>query len=163
MQLCVIAAVARNGAIGKDNQLLWRLPEDLKFFKRTTMGCPVLMGRKTFDSIGRPLPGRRNIVITRNAAWQHDGIEAAHSLESALALVSNEARVFVIGGGELYRQALPLCDELVLTEIEADFEGDTSFPPWPRTDFTEVSRETHDSEHGWAYHFVVYKRATPAH
>ena len=110
MTLSLIAAVARNGAIGKDNALLWRLPEDLKFFKRTTLGCPVLMGRKTFESIGRPLPGRRNIVITRNATWQHDGVEVAHSLDEALTLAAQEARVFVIGGGELYAQALPRAD-----------------------------------------------------
>ena len=162
MQLCVIAAVARNGAIGKDNQLLWRLPEDLKFFKRTTMGCPVLMGRKTFDSIGRALPGRRNIVITRNTDWQHDGVEVAHSLQAGLSLVDSEARVFVIGGGELYRQAMPLCDELVLTEIDADFTGDTFFPDWPRADFQEASRESHQSDAGWSYHFVVYQRLTKA-
>ena len=106
--LILIAAVARNGAIGKDNALLWRLPEDLKFFKRTTLGCPVIMGRKTFESIGRPLPGRRNIVITRNTAWQHEGVEVAHTLEAAQARVADQARVFVIGGGELIRIALPI-------------------------------------------------------
>jgi dihydrofolate reductase len=159
MTLSLIAAVARNGAIGKDNTLLWRLPEDLKFFKRTTLGCPVLMGRKTFESIGRPLPGRRNIVITRNTTWRHDGVEVAHSLDDALARVATEVRVFVIGGGELYAQALPRADELILTEVDADFEGDTFFPPWERTAFAEQSRETHQSEAGWAYHFVVYRRA----
>jgi len=158
MQLILIAAVARNGAIGKDNALLWRLPEDLKFFKRTTLGCPVLMGRKTFESIGRPLPGRRNIVITRNTTWQHDGVEVAHSLDDALALVAQEARVFVIGGGELYAQALSQADDLILTEIDADFEGDAFFPPWDRHAFAEQSRETHQSELGWPYHFVVYQR-----
>jgi dihydrofolate reductase len=156
--LSLIAAVARNGAIGKDNALLWRLPEDLKFFKRTTLGCPVLMGRKTFESIGRPLPGRRNIVITRNRDWRHEGIEVAHSLDDALALVQTEARVFMIGGGELYAQALPRADELVLTEVDADFDGDTFFPEWDRQAFTERSRETHQADAGWAYHFVVYQR-----
>jgi len=158
MQLCLIAAVARNGAIGKDNQLLWRLPEDLKFFKRTTMGCPVLMGRKTFESIGRPLPGRRNIVITRNVDWQHEGVEMAHSLDGALNLVKSEPRVFVIGGGELYAQALPMAEQLVLTEVDADFEGDTFFPEWDRQAFAEQSRETHQADAGWAYHFVFYQR-----
>lgn len=157
-KLSLIAAVARNGAIGKDNALLWRLPEDLKFFKRTTLGCPVIMGRKTFESIGRPLPGRRNVVVTRNAAWQHEGVDAVHTLDAALALVSAEPHAFVIGGGELYSQALPLADELVLTEVDADFDGDTFFPTWDRSAFAEHSRETHRAEAGWAYHFVVYKR-----
>lgn len=156
--LILIAAVARNGAIGKDNALLWRLPEDLKFFKRTTLGCPVIMGRKTFESIGRPLPGRRNIVITRNTAWQHEGVEVAHTLEAAQARVADQARVFVIGGGELYAQALPQADELILTEVDADFDADTFFPPWDRSAFNEVSRETHQAEAGWPYHVVVYQR-----
>lgn len=154
----LIAAVARNGAIGKDNALLWRLPEDLKFFKRTTLGCPVIMGRKTWDSIGRPLPGRRNIVVTRNTAWQAEGAEVFHDLTSALAATADVPKVFVIGGGELYAQALPLVDELVLTEVDADFEGDTFFPPWDRGAFTETSRQSHTADAGWAYHFVVRRR-----
>ena len=156
--LILIAAVARNGGIGKDNALLWRLPEDLKFFKRTTLGCPVIMGRKTFESIGRPLPGRRNIVVTRNTAWQHDGVDVAHTLDEARALAASEPRVFVIGGGELYAQALPVADELILTEVDADFEADTFFPSYDRTAFTEVSRESHMADAGWPYHSVVYQR-----
>lgn len=156
--LSLIAAVARNGAIGKDNTLLWRLPEDLKFFKRTTLGCPVIMGRKTWDSIGRALPGRRNIVITRNPAWQAEGAEAFHDLESALAATGNAEKVFVIGGGELYSQALPKANELILTEIDADFTGDTFFPAWDRADFTEISRESHTAELGWTYDFVIRQR-----
>ncbi len=159
--LSLIAAVARNGAIGKDNALLWRLPEDLKFFKRTTLGCPVIMGRKTWDSIGRPLPGRRNIVITRNTGWQAEGAEVFHDLDSALAATADVPKVFVIGGGELYAQALPHADELVLTEVDADFEGDTFFPHWDRSAFIEHSRETHQAEAGWPYHFVVYQRQRP--
>ena len=156
--LSLIAAVARNGAIGKDNALLWRLPEDLKFFKRTTLGCPVIMGRKTWDSIGRPLPGRRNIVITRNPAWQAEGAEVFHDLDSALAATENAEKVFVIGGGELYSQALPKADELILTEVDAAFTGDTFFPDWNRDDFTEISRESHTADLGWAYHFVIRQR-----
>ncbi|MDE2400422.1 MAG: dihydrofolate reductase [Burkholderiales bacterium] len=159
MKLALIAAVARNGAIGKDNALLWRLSEDLKRFKRLTMACPILMGRKTYDSIGRPLPGRRNIVITRNTDWHAEGVETAHSLEAALALVAAEPKAFMIGGGELYAQALPLADELLLTEVDADVEGDTFFPAWDRTAFVETSRETHRSEAGWLYHFADYRRA----
>lgn len=156
--LSLIAAVARNGAIGKDNALLWRLPEDLKFFKRTTLGCPVIMGRKTWDSIGRPLPGRRNLVVTRNPNWHAEGAEAFASLDSALAATQGAQRVFVIGGGELYAQALPLADELVLTEVDAAFEADTFFPSWDPQAFEEISRESHTSDAGWAYHFVVRRR-----
>jgi dihydrofolate reductase len=163
--LSLIAAVARNGAIGKDNALLWRLPADLQFFKRTTLGCPVIMGRKTYDSIGRPLPGRRNIVVSRNVQWQAAGVDAVTSLDAALALVAGTPKVFVIGGSQLYAQTLPLADELVLTEVDADYEGDTFFPEWNKAAFTEVSRETHVAEppqgpdaRGFAYAFVVYQR-----
>ncbi len=158
MKLAVIAAVARNGAIGKDNALLWRLPEDLKFFKRTTLGHPVIMGRKTFESIGRPLPGRRNIVITRNTQWRHEGVDVACSLDAALALLSGDDEPFVIGGGEIYAQALPRADVVVLTEVDAEFSGDTFFPQWNREAFNELTRETHTSPDGWAYHFVTYQR-----
>lgn len=163
--LSLIAAVARNGAIGKDNALLWRLPEDLRFFKRTTMGCPVVMGRKTYESIGRPLPGRRNIVISRNAGWQAAGVERASSLEAALALVADAGKAFVIGGAQIYAQALPQADEIVLTEIDRDFAGDAFFPQWDKTRFTEISREAHHAPaqdgvgEGFDYAFVVYRRA----
>jgi len=164
--LSLIAAVARNGAIGKDNALLWRLPEDLQFFKRTTLGCPVIMGRKTYDSIGRPLPGRRNIVVTRNLQWQATGVDAVTSLEAALALVLDAPKVFVIGGAQLYAQALPLANELVITEVDADYDGDTFFPAWDKAAFTEVSRESHHAAppqgpdgQGMGYAFVVYQRS----
>lgn len=156
--LSLIAAVARNGAIGKNNALPCRISEDLKFFKRTTLGWPVIMGRKTWDSIGRPLPGRRNIVVTRNAGWQAPGAERADSLASALDLVRGEARAFVIGGAQVYAQALPLADELVLTEIDADVDGDTFFPAWDRTAFTAQASEWHTSEQGHRYRWVVYRR-----
>jgi dihydrofolate reductase len=163
--LSLIAAVARNGAIGKDNALLWRLPEDLQFFKRTTLGCPVIMGRKTYDSIGRPLPGRHNIVVTRNPQWQASGVDAVTSLAAALALVADAPKVFVIGGAQLYAQALPLAGELVLTEVDADYEADTFFPEWNKAAFTEVSREAHFADapqgpkgQGMGYAFVVYRR-----
>ena len=163
MKLGLIAAVARNGAIGKDNALLWHLPEDLKFFKRTTLGHPVIMGRKTFESIGRALPGRRNIVITRNTAWRHDGVDVAASLDAALALLADSTEPladepFVIGGVEIYAQALPHANVIVLTEVDADFDGDTFFPPWDSAAFVETARETHTSPQGWAYHFVTYQR-----
>jgi dihydrofolate reductase len=156
--LSLVAAVARNGAIGKNNELLCRISEDLKHFKRTTLGRPVIMGRKTWDSIGRPLPGRRNIVITRNAQWRADGAERAASLQAAIELVKDEPKVFIIGGGELYAQALPQADELVLTEIDADFDGDTFFPDWDRTKFEAEPEETRVSEHGLRYRWVTYRR-----
>jgi dihydrofolate reductase len=160
MTLSLIAAVARNGAIGKGNQLLWQEPQDLKHLRQTTMGCPVVMGRKTWDSLParfRPLPGRRNIVVTRDAGWRAEGAEAVTSLDAALALAADAPKVFVIGGGQLYALALPRADELVLTEIDADFDGDVFFPPY-RENFTEVAREAHRSANGTRFDFVTYKR-----
>ncbi|MEO8057236.1 MAG: dihydrofolate reductase [Burkholderiales bacterium] len=156
--LCLIAAVARNGAIGKNNQLLVQLPGDLPRFKKLTLGCPVIMGRKTWDSIGRPLPQRRNIVITRNTSWQADGAETAASLASALASVAGEPKAFVIGGAQIYAQALPLADELALTEIDADFEGDVFFPAWNRAGFKQTSREDHSTPQGLQYRFTHYSK-----
>ena len=156
--LSLVAIVARNGAIGRDNALLWRLPEDLKHFKRTTLGGPVIMGRKTWDSIGRPLPGRRNIVITRDPEWAAAGAERAGSLDAAVALAKDEAKLFVIGGAEIYAQALPIADELVLTEGDTDAEGDTFFPPWKREAFDRRVDEEHRSEQGFSYRFVTYTR-----
>jgi dihydrofolate reductase len=156
--ISLVAAVARNGAIGKNNQLLCRISEDLKFFKRTTLGSPVIMGRKTWDSIGRPLPGRRNIVITRNSEWSAGGAERAASLQEALAFVQNAPKVFVVGGGEIYAQALPVADELVLTEIDADFEGDAFFPVWDKSRFSASASDTQISEQGLAYRWVTYQR-----
>lgn len=161
--VALIAAVASNGVIGRDNAMLWHLPEDMKFFRRITLGTPVIMGRKTWDSLPaafRPLPRRRNIVVTRNPGWQAPGAEVAHSIEAALALATGEPRVSVIGGAQLYAAALPLADELVLTEIDRAFEGDASFPPWPREAFDEISRETHRAEapNDFDYAFVTYRR-----
>ncbi len=156
--LCLIAAVARNGAIGKNNQLLVHLPGDLPRFKKLTLGCPVLMGRKTWDSIGRPLPQRRNIVITRNASWHAAGAEAAASLAAALASVGGEPKAFVIGGAQIYAQALPLADELLLTEIDADFEGDAFFPDWDRSGFRQTSREDHSTPQGLRYSYIHYNK-----
>lgn len=162
-RIVLIAAVARNGVIGHDNRLLWHLPEDMAHFRRSTSGCPVIMGRRTWDSLPerfRPLPGRRNIVVTRNAAWQAAGAEAVPSPEAALARVSAEERAFVIGGRDLYASALPLADELLLTEIERDFQGDTRFPSFDRTLFTEVARERHHAAppNDFDFAFVTYSR-----
>jgi dihydrofolate reductase len=161
----VIAAVARNGVIGHDNELLWRLPEDARWFRAQTLGCPVVMGRKTWDSLPerfRPLPGRLNVVITRQPAWSAPGAQAASSLQAALAAAQavQPTKVFVIGGAEVYAAALPLADELVLTEIEADFEGDSRFPAWDRHAFAEVERERHQAAppNHFAFSFVRYRR-----
>lgn len=128
--LTLIVARARNGIIGRDNQLPWKLPEDLAFFKRTTMGAPIVMGRKTHESIGRPLPGRRNIVVTRDASRRFDGCDTVTSLADALVLAARDgaAEAFLIGGAQLYAEGLALADKLIVTEIDADFEGDASFP-----------------------------------
>jgi dihydrofolate reductase len=158
--LSLIAIVDRAGGIGKDNGLLVHLSEDLRHFKRTTLGCPVVMGRRTWDSIGRPLPGRRNIVITRDPAWQAEGAEGAASLDAALALVADAPKVFVIGGAQIFEQALPRANELVLTEIDAVFDADTFFPALPPGDFVETARETQRSDRGFDYSFVTYRRAT---
>jgi dihydrofolate reductase len=158
-RLSLIAAVARNGGIGRNNALLCRISEDLKFFKRTTLGSPVLMGRKTWDSIGRPLPGRRNLVISRNPQWQADGAEHAGSLDDALAWLDGQPRAFVIGGGEIYAQALPLADELILTEIDADLDADAFFPAWDRTQFAAAETSgLQTSEQGYPYRWVTYRR-----
>ncbi|MFN4264319.1 MAG: dihydrofolate reductase [Aquabacterium sp.] len=159
--LSLIAAVARGGAIGKNNDLLWQESADQKHFRQTTMGCPVIMGRRTWDSLPerfRPLPGRRNIVVTRNAQWQAEGAEVAHTMDEALALVADAPKAFVMGGGELYALALPQADELVLTEVDADFDADTFFPAWSPDDFVELQRETHQSASGITFHFVTYQR-----
>lgn len=154
----LIAAVARGGALGKDNQLLVHLPGDLPRFKRLTLGHPVVMGRKTWDSIGRPLPGRRNIVITRQADWAASGAERAPSFDAALALAGDVECVCVIGGAEIYALALPRADELLLTEIDADYEADAHFPDWPRDDYDPVSSESNITPQGLVYRYVSYRR-----
>jgi dihydrofolate reductase len=161
-KLALIAAVARNGAIGKDNALLVHLPEDLPRFKRLTLGCPIIMGRKTWESIGRPLPQRRNIVLTRDSRWRAGGAEVVPSLDAALALVANEAKVFVIGGAQTYALALPAAHELNLTEIDADLPGDVFFPHWDRSQFEEASREPARGTPDLRYSFVTYRRKTGA-
>jgi dihydrofolate reductase len=160
-ELVLIAAVARNGAIGRDNDLVFGDPADQKHFRRATMGCPVIMGRKTWDSLPerfRPLPGRRNVVVTRSADWQAPGAEPAASLNAALAQVADAAKVFVMGGGELYALALPRANTLLLTEVDADLEGDTFFPAWDRSAFTREELAAHCTANGLAFHIVRYRR-----
>lgn len=158
--LSLIAAVAANGVIGSDNALPWRLPEDLKRFKALTLGHPVIMGRKTYASIGRPLPGRRNIVVSRNAAFAAAGCETAASLEAAIAACAGTAdEIFVIGGAQIYAEALPLAERLYLTEIRAEFPGDARFPAFDRDAWRETARERHPGENGIGFDFAVYERA----
>jgi len=157
----LIASVARDGGIGRAGDLLVRLPGDLPRFKQLTMGAPVVMGRKTWDSLPRqPLPGRRNVVVTRDPAWRGEGAERAASLEAALALAGDVPRVFVIGGAEIFALALPLADELELTEIDAQFPADTFFPEWSRADFRQTSSEPQTTPEGLGYRYCSYRRTT---
>jgi dihydrofolate reductase len=165
VKVSLVAAVARNGVIGRDGTVPWRLAEDMQRFRELTTGHPVVMGRRTWESLPdrfRPLPGRRNVVVTRNPAWRSEGADRAGSLDEALELVGGAECAFVIGGAELYASALPLADELVLTEIDADVEGDTCFPVFRRSEFEEVARESHLTSDGMAYAFVTYVRRRPA-
>ena len=156
----LVAALARNRVIGAGNRMPWHLPEDLRRFKRLTMGAPVIMGRKTYESIleqtGRPLPGRRNIVVTRQPGARWDGCEVAGSLDAALAAAHAAPEVFVIGGAELYRLALPRADRLYLTLLDAEYPGDTLFPEFDAADWRETAREP-----GAGFAFVTYERARP--
>ena len=162
MTVTLVAAVAHGGVIGRDGTVPWHLPEDMAFFRELTTGHPVVMGRRTWESLPdrfRPLPGRRNIVVTRNPTWSAKGAERAGSLDEALRLGAPDS-VFVIGGAEIYRAALPHADELVLTELELDVQGDTFFPDWPRDEFIEVTRDERTAADGTAYAFVTYRRRT---
>ena len=160
MNLKIIFARARNGIIGKDGGLPWHLPEDLAHFKRTTLGCPVIMGRKTWDSLPprfRPLPGRTNIVVTRQQGWTAHGALVVHSLADARQAAPAGSTVWLIGGAELYAQGIAYASEAVVTEIDADFEGD-AFAPQFGPDWVEVTRERHTSAAGLAFSFVTYQR-----
>lgn len=182
MKPCIALIVARasNGVIGCKNQLPWRLSNDLQYFRRHTTGNVVIMGRVTYESIGKPLPNRINIVVTRSAAWQADGVVVVNSLEQAIetgtqhcfslaaaseldqspAASSGLPRLFVIGGAELYRQALPLANEVLLTEVLAEPEGDAWFEPLPEQEWREISREHHeaDEKNDYPHDFVRYER-----
>ena len=156
-----MAAVARGGVIGRGGTLPWHLPEDMARFRELTMGHPVVMGRRTWDSLPvrfRPLPGRRNVVVTRNEMWAADDAERAGSLDDALELLEDTTHGFVIGGAQIFAEALPLADELLLTEIDLEVEGDTFFPSWDRHAFEEKSRESRMSANGTPFSFVTYER-----
>lgn len=159
-RLSLIAALARNRVIGIENRLPWKLPEDLAHFKALTLGHPIVMGRKTFESLGRPLPGRRNIVITRNVDYHPAGCEMAKSIPEAIALCADAQEVFFIGGAELYKQVLPIVDRMYLTEVQTEAQGDAWFPEFDPSAFREISRDAHTGEKGdpLRFDFVVYER-----
>jgi dihydrofolate reductase len=166
-RLTIVAAVASNLALGKNNQLLWHLPADLQFFKKTTLNHPIIMGRKTYESIGRPLPRRLNIVISRQLDLQIDGCVVVPNLRTAIALAEQmehqpadiAPEIFIIGGGDIYAQALPLAQRMVLTEVKRDFDADVFFPAFDQTQWQEISREpNHDETTGLDYDFVNYHR-----
>lgn len=159
-RIAIVVAYSQNRVIGCDNQLPWRLPGDLAHFKRLTMGAPVVMGRLTRDSLGRPLPGRRNIAITRQADYQADGTDTASSLDQALAMATqgHEGHIFVIGGGQIYTQALPYVGRIYATEVHTVVTGDAFFPPLPPEQWRETERHPQPAEQGLAYDFVVYER-----
>ncbi|HWJ01900.1 MAG TPA: dihydrofolate reductase [Burkholderiales bacterium] len=156
-RIYLVAAVASNGIIGANGALPWRLPEDLQHFKRVTMGHPVIMGRKTWESLKGPLPGRDNIVVTRTAGYETPGAAVASSLEAALALCLGEPVAFVVGGSSLFAESLPSAAGLVMTEIHKDFEGDTWFPPYDRSRWKESQREQHVTADGMKFDFVLYE------
>ena len=163
--LSLIAVVARNRAIGRNNALLWHLPEDLRHFRDVTRGKPVIMGRKTWESLPaafRPLPGRRNIVVSRDPHYVAAGAQCATTLDAAVRLCSEADEAFVIGGEQIYAQALPFADRLYLTEVDEDADGDAFFPEFVRTDWREVSREAGSADAGPTYSFAVYQRQRPA-
>ncbi len=165
MKLSMIVAVAENGVIGRNNALPWYLPNDLKYFKQTTMGKPVIMGRKTYESIGKPLPGRTNIVITRQADYQPEGVKVVNSVEAArelaesVCLIDGQKEAMIMGGAEIYTLALPHTDRLYLTEVHADVEGDAFFPEYDKSLWQEVAREDFAAEgpNPYNYSFVVYE------
>jgi dihydrofolate reductase len=160
-QITLVVAIDAQRGIGVDNKLPWHLPEDLAHFKRVTLGHPIIMGRKTFDSIGRPLPKRRNIVVTRNHAWRHEGVDAVTSLADALALVGDQP-ASVIGGAQIFNESLALADRMIVTEIDHTFACDTFFPPIAPEQWKESARETHRSDaNGYDYAFVTYEKSRP--
>ena len=158
--ISILVAMAKNRTIGIDNTLPWRIPEDLKHFKALTMGHHMIMGRKTFESIGKPLPGHITVVVSRDRSLKIDGCIVAHSLQEAIANCASDSQTFVVGGADIYAQALGLADTLYITEIQRDVIGDAWFPEFDRSEWVEVSREQHRQEtpEPLEYHFVEYRR-----
>jgi dihydrofolate reductase len=161
--ISLVVAMDESGIIGRDNALPWHLPADLKRFKAITLGKPILMGRKTFESIGKPLPGRLNLVLTRSRDWQREGAITMHSVEEALARAGDAVEVAVIGGEEIFKLALPFAARIYLTEVHARVEGDTAFPAFDRSQWREVERSTHpaDERHAYSMTFSTLERRKP--
>ncbi|MDB5010718.1 MAG: dfrA [Mucilaginibacter sp.] len=159
MIVSIVVAISENHAIGKDNKLLWHLPNDLKHFKEITTGHTIIMGRKTYDSVGRPLPNRRNIIITRQN-MTIAGCEVVNSIDAALALCADEAEVFIVGGAEIYRQSLQLTDRIYLTIVHQEFDGDSYFPDIKENEWAATAREDHepDNKNLLPYSFITFKR-----
>jgi len=158
--ISIIVAAAQNNAIGYQNQLLWRMPADLKFFKDTTINHTVIMGRKTFESVGKPLPNRRNIIITRKADYKIDGAEVVHSIDDALALCNPNEETFIVGGAEIYSLVMDQCDRIYFTLIYGEFKADTFFPPILQ-DFWQLTSESYhdaDDKNPYDYNFMIYER-----
>jgi dihydrofolate reductase len=160
MTISLVVAASTNNVIGSDGGLPWHLPDDLKHFKRLTVGKPVIMGRRTFESIGRPLPDRRNIVMTRDAVYAAEGCDVVTSVDEALDLVEDADEVMIIGGGQVYRDFLPHADRIYLTRVQADVEGDTYFPDIDEAGWRLVSSEPHaaDEKHAYAFDVMVFER-----
>ena len=156
--ISLVAAMAKNRVIGKDNDMPWHLPADLAHFKKVTLGKPIIMGRKTYESIGRPLPGRQNVVISRNADYKVEGCDTVTSIEAAIELVKQHDEVMIIGGGFLYSQVLPLANKLYLTFIDLDVDGDTQFPEFEHLALTEVNRQEYkaDDKNAFDLTFIDY-------
>ena len=161
LKIYLVAAVASNGVIGRNGHLPWHLPEDLKHFKKLTLGHPVIMGRRTWESLRGPLPGRDNIVVTSRPGYDAPGAAIASSLESALALCAGESVAFVIGGNQLFAESLPIAAGLVMTEIHREYEGDTWFPEYDHSRWRESQREGHVAADGTKFDFVLYEPAKP--
>lgn len=160
MQLSLIVAYAQNNVIGRDNTLPWKLPSDLAHFKRTTLGHPIIMGRKTWESLGRPLPGRRNIVISRNPNYEAAGAQCVTTLALAIEAVQDAEQAFVIGGAQIYQEALPFAQQVIATEVQARIEGDAFFAPLDKRQWTEISRTSHSPENGLSFDVVEYVRSS---
>lgn len=153
MEIIIVVAIAKNNMIGRGNQLLWHIKEDLQHFKRITTGGVIIMGRKTFESIGRALPNRRNIIISRNTEYKQEGCEVFSSIESAISNLKDEEKIFIIGGGEIYKSTLPLATKIELTVVEQDYEGDTLFPVIDMSKWQVISSERHERGEKYEYPF----------
>ncbi len=162
MKLSIIVAMDDNYLIGKDNSLPWYLPADLAYFKKITIGKTILMGRKTYDSIGRSLPNRRNIIVSKNTKFKADNCEVVSSIDVALSLTNNDNELMIVGGSSFYDQTIDKVDRLYITEVKGTFDGDAYFPEFDRTKFIELSRESHkpDEKNFYTYNFIVLQRNT---